>query len=195
MKDSIQEALMIADEIRTSIKTVYGMLWEVLALYEKTECYNKVPKGAVEDDIWDFMGNKLLEIRKEINCLFLGEEKLSAKLRQIVDETECFVRSYEQPGVVTRWKKINPRILFFDCSFDLMEECPHLYSEISWGLSDFKLACYPNETLAAARKHYFDEARKKIEGGNLRYSDERVFQDELQRTLTLVFENDFKEYL
>lgn len=193
--DSKQEALMMANEIRTSIKTVYGMLWEVLALYEKTECYNEVPKGAEEDDIWDFMGNKLLEVRKAINCLFLGEEKLSAKLLQIVDETERFVRSYEQPGVVTRWKRINPRILFFDCAFELMEECPDLYCEMSWGLSELKLACYPDETLAEARKRYFAEARKKIEDGNFRYSDERVFQDELQRTLTLVFENDFKEYL
>ena len=83
---------MIVDEIRTSIKTVYGMLWEVLALYEKTECYNKVPKGAAEDDIWNFMGNKLLEVSKEINCLFLGEEELSAKLRQISDGIEFFVR-------------------------------------------------------------------------------------------------------
>ena len=30
---------------------------------------------------------------------------------------------------------------------------------------------------------------------NFKYSDERVFQDELQRTLTQVFEQDFKEYL
>lgn len=31
---------MMQNEIRTSIKTVYGMLWDVLALYEKTDCYN-----------------------------------------------------------------------------------------------------------------------------------------------------------
>lgn len=30
---------------------------------------------------------------------------------------------------------------------------------------------------------------------NLRYSEERVFQDEVQRTLLLVFEADFQEYL
>ena len=31
---------MVEKEVRTSIKTVYGMLWDVLALYEKTDCYN-----------------------------------------------------------------------------------------------------------------------------------------------------------
>ena len=186
---------MMTNEIRTSIKTVYGMLWDVLALYEKTESYNKVPEGAEEKDIWDYMGKKLLEIRKEISQLFLGNENLSTQLMQIVDETEAFVRSYERPGVVTRWKRINPRILFFDCAFDLKEESPELYKEISWGLRDLKLACYPDETLESAKKRYFAEAKKKIEEGNFRYSEERVFQDELHRTLTLVFENDFKEYL
>ena len=48
---------MMANEIRTSMKTVYGMLWEVLALYEKRDCYNKVPEGEKEDDIWDYMGD------------------------------------------------------------------------------------------------------------------------------------------
>lgn len=51
---------MMQNEIRTSIKTVYGMLWDVLALYEKTDCYNKVPEREIGTDIWVFMGDKLL---------------------------------------------------------------------------------------------------------------------------------------
>lgn len=51
---------MMVNEIKTSIKTVYGMLWDVLALYEKIDCYN------------------------------------------------------ELPGVVKRWRRINPQILFFE---------------------------------------------------------------------------------
>ena len=92
---------MVEKEVRISIKTVYGMLWDVLALYEKTECYNKVPEGEKEVDIWDYLTDKLLEIRKTIDMLFLGDKELQAKLIQIVDETEQFVRSYERPGVVT----------------------------------------------------------------------------------------------
>lgn len=186
---------MKQSEIQVAIKNVYGMLWELLALYEKTECYNVLPKGAKEDDIWEYMENRLMAVRKETNCLFLGEESLKKKMLQIVDETEKFVRSYELPGVVKRWKQINPQILFFDCSFDLMEECPELYQQISLGLCECRLNCYPDETLVAARKRYFANAKKKNKEDNLRYSEERVFQDELQRTLTLVFENDFREYL
>lgn len=42
---------MMEKEVKTSIKTVYGMLWDILALYEKTECYNKVLEGEKEVDI------------------------------------------------------------------------------------------------------------------------------------------------
>lgn len=185
----------MVNEIRTSIKTVYGMLWEVLALYEKTDCYNKVPEGEKEADIWDYMSDKLLEVRKCVDKLFLGEMELREKLQNIVDETEHFIRAYELSGVVMRWKRINPQILFFDCAFELKENSPDVYKEISWGLTDLKLACYPDETLTEARKRYFATAKKKIEEGNLRYTEERVFQNELLRTLTLVFENDFREYL
>lgn len=183
------------NEIRTSIKAVYGMLWDVLALYEKTDCYNKTPEGEKDADIWVYMGDRLLEVRKNIDILFLGDKELRKKLTQIVDETEQFVRTYEIPGVVTRWRKINPQIIFFDCAFDIMEKSPKLYKEISWGLTDFKLSCYPDETLIEARKRYFANAKRKIEKGNLQYTKERVFLNELLRTLTLVFENDFKDYL
>lgn len=194
-KDSKQEAPMLVSEIRTSIQKVYGMLWEIIRLYEKTECYNKVPEGDKEMDIWQFMEEKLAEVRKEVSTLFLGNEKLYAKLNRVVDETEYFVRSYESPGVVKRWKQMNPRLIFFDCAFDLMEESPETFQEISWGLADVRLSCYLDETLVKARNSYFANIKKKNEDGNLRYSEERIFQDELLRTLTLVFTHDFKEYL
>lgn len=190
-----QEDFIMANEIKTSIQTVYGMLWDILALYEKTDCYNRVPEGEKQVDVWEYMNDKLLEVRKYTDKLFLGKGELSQKLHNIVDETEHFVKAYEVPGVVKRWRKINPQILFFDCAFELMEECPDMYREISWGLTNLKLACYPDEALIKARKRYFAEAKRKIEESNLRYTEKRVFQNELMRTLTLVFENDFKEYL
>lgn len=182
------------NEIRVMIRTIYGKLWDLLSLYEETECFNCVPKGADEDDIWDYIGNRLLEIRKEVNQSFLGEKPLREKLLRIVDETEVFVRSYEQPGVVERWKKINPQIIFFDCAFDIREQCPEEYRKAMAGMSGYELALYPYEALAEKRKNYFAELEEKIEKGNLKYSEERIFMDELLRTLTMVFEEDFKEY-
>lgn len=34
------------DETRVMIRAIYGRLWELLSLYEDTECFNHVPKGA-----------------------------------------------------------------------------------------------------------------------------------------------------
>ena len=188
---------MIISETRTSIKKIYGMLWDVLALYERTEMYNKLPEDEekTELDIWDFMGDKLLAVRKEAMIAFLGKEELCSKMEQVIDETEHFIRSYELPGVVKRWKRINPKILYFDCAFDLMEECPESYKEISRGLTDMKFACYPDKELIENRKKYFAEINQKNEESNLKYSETRIFQNELLNTLTLVFQNDFKEYL
>lgn len=186
---------METKEIRTSIKSVYGMLWEVLALYEKTECYNTVPAGAKEQDIQEYLRNRLLEVKKEIKGLFSDEEKIGAQLTEIVDETEQFANTCEIPGVVERWKQINPNIVFFDCAFDIRETCPELFEEMRRGLTYLNLSCYPDDTLAAARNEYFEKVKQKLEEEHLEYSEERVFQDELLRTLTLVFEHDFKEYL
>lgn len=196
-EDSNEEALMIISETRTSIKKIYGMLWDVLALYEKTEMYNRLPEDEkkTEIDIWNFMGDKLLAVRKETETAFLGNEKLRSKMEQVIDETEHFVRSYEVPGVVKRWKRMNPKIIYFDCVFDLMEECPENYKEISRGLTDMKFACYPDAELIENRRKYFAEINQKNEESNLKYSETRIFQNELLNTLTLVFQNDFKEYL
>lgn len=183
------------EEIRTSIKTVYGMFWDVLALYEKTSAYNKLPDEEMdkEIDIWDYMGEKLLDIRKKIDVLFLGETEVKEKLIQIVDETEEFVRKYEIPGVVTRWKKINPNIQYFDCAFNLKKMYPKKYSEIAMGLTNLRFACCPDEKQMEEREKYLLEIQRKNEDGNLRYSEERIFQNELLRTLTLVFEEDFEK--
>ena len=45
------------------------------------------------------------------------------------------------------------------------------------------------------QERYFSEIQRKNEDGNLRYSEERIFQNELLRTLTLVFEEDFEGWL
>lgn len=182
-------------EIRRSIQTIYKMLWDLLAMYESTDAYNNTPLGTSEGDIWGLLGNKLIEIKKELTSLFLGNRELTETLERIVDETEVFIRSYEIPGVVKRWKKINPNMLFFDCAFDLLENEPELYKDLCRGLSDCKLSCYPDEELLKAKKDYFERMKTRIERDNLRYSEQRVFQNELLKTLTLVFENDLKEYL
>lgn len=186
---------MAANEVRASIQNIYAMLWDIIALYEETECYSKVPKGSDEDDIWTYMGHRLMAVRRDISRLCLGDATLRRKLDNIVDEVEHFVRSHEQPGVVKRWKRINPRIMFFDCVFDLQSAEPEVYLEIAMGLTELQLACYPSEGIRRLRDRYFADINSRIERDNLKYSRDRVFQDEMHRTLEAVFENDFASEL
>lgn len=181
-------------EIQSAIKTVYGKLWDLLSMYDVTDGFNKVPDEA-DNDIWDYLGERLLDIRKEVNMQFLGQQSIMKKLTRIVDETEYFIRQYEVPGVVIRWKQINPQLLYFDCAFKIMEEEPDTYKRLCRGLSNCRLACYPDEALIANRKAYFKSIEEKNNNDNLRYSERRIFENELLNTLTILFETDFEEYL
>ncbi|HIX28165.1 MAG TPA: hypothetical protein H9858_00510, partial [Candidatus Blautia stercoravium] len=93
-------------------------------------------------------------------------------------------------------KQINPKLLFFDCAFDLMEQLDKdVYLCMQRGLTNTRLSLYPDEKLIMDRKRYFQEIYKKNQENNLQYSEERIFQNEMHNTLKLVFENDLKEYL
>lgn len=85
--------------------------------------------------------------------------------------------------------------MLWDCAFDIKKKEPLAYQKMSWGISNLELFCYPDEELEKAREEYFENLEEQMEEHNLRYSEERVFQDEVQRTLLLVFEADFQEYL
>ena len=111
-----------------------------------------------------------------------------SNLYRILDETEYFIRQCEVPGVVTRWKQINPRLLYFDCAFALMEECPDMYRRIQRGLTGFQLSCYPDPELIRERNDYFANAKEVSARCHRDFSEEQLFQDELLRTLSLLFE-------
>ena len=180
---------------KEAITTVYGMLWDLLALCEKTEHYNKHPDAESNADIEDYVSDQVDVIKAAIAKLTLGNTELREKLYSILDESEYFLRRYEIPGVVGRWRQINPLINFFDCAFDLAENSPELYNMMRIKENHVQLAIYPNDELIALKNQYFEHVNQQIEDRNLRYSEVKIFQNELLRTLTLVFEHDFKEVL
>lgn len=186
---------MRREEINLTIKTVFSELYKIISLYEKTECYNVVPENK-SANIRKFMEEKFIATHGLVDCSLLGEKVVAAKLHTIIDETEYFVKQYERPGTVSRWKSINPKLLYFDSAFELMDELDEeTYLKMQSGETEIKLSLYPDEKLINERKKYFEEINRKNEEYNLRYSEERIFQNEMLNTLKLVFENDFEEYL
>lgn len=182
-------------ENRTGLTKVYEMLWDILSLYDETECFNKMPKGTTDTDIWDYMTERFRNVRRTVSALHLGKVNIRNRLMIIVDETESFVRHYEIPGVSTRWRQINPKIMYFSCAFDMKENNKDIYQEMQRGLSYMKLDCYPDEEFCKERKEYFEKIDKYNRENNFKWTENKIFEMELLNTLTLVFEHDFKDEL
>ena len=178
---------------RGEIQYIYGRLRGLLAEYAETDCYHKALEGASDPDGLAYALRRLGEIREDAaplaHCPAAAE-----RMKRILDETEVFLRRYEQPGVVMRWRERNPLIEFFDCAFDLLEEEPELFEQIRTDRdSVLQLKCCPASEDLPRRRDYFAVARQRFAREGRPYSGDAAFQDELCRTLNLVFRADFGE--
>lgn len=178
---------------RLAVHIIYGELAWLLAQYEATSCFNEVPAGAPETNVQEYLENRLQNIRRSAAVLFSRDLDTGEKAERVIGETEFFLKQYEMPGVVRRWKELNPNLTFFDCAFDLITECPEEFDKMRMGLSPTRLACYPDKKDLRRRKAYFAAVRRRFARANREYSEEAVFQDELCRTLERVFRTDFRE--
>ena len=55
------------------IKEVFEMLWNILSLYEESDCYNYLPGTTNNEGAWEYFDGLILNTRKKANKLFLGE--------------------------------------------------------------------------------------------------------------------------
>lgn len=173
------------------MKAVFGMLYDILARYEESDCFSCIPGTDDLDGAWSYFEGEIGKVKKELESQFLGRHADAdcQKLERIINETEVFIKSYSRPGVVKRWRRINPQINFFDCAFEIIEECGmeaarRIYRE---GLLDY----IPSYYTVKVRNDYFATQKLANDKDNLKYSEDRIFQNELLRTLAMVFENDF----
>ena len=173
------------------IKEVFELLWDILGLYEESDCFNYLPGTKDSDGAWEYFDGLITKVRKKAASLFLGarDSEEYRKLSTIIDETEKFVKRFERPGNVMRWREINPRLNYYHCSYDLLDDVgPRTYVDVAnKGMLDF----IPTKEDLTNRKLYFAAWEEKNERDNLRYSEDRLFQNELLETLTMVFEHDF----
>lgn len=183
----------------SQIKEVYKVLYDVLYEIDKSCNYNFVP-GIDKDsaDAFSYYEKRMDAIRCVVNTRFLDKREIREKLIRIIDETEYFVKSYSIPGVVKRWKEINKRITYFDVVYDICTENYKLYEAVcnrKIGIEKvlFLFDFLPTEKDFEERNKYFSQITKKVDDGNLQYSYEKVFRNELLQTLEKVFEHDFPE--
>ena len=174
-----------------AIELIYQQLRGLLGEYAETGGFNRAPAGAPEEDGLAYTTRRLAEIRQSAQVLLEPFPELADRMARILEETEAFLRQYEQPGVVWRWRELDPALVYFDCAFELLGECPEEFERMQMGLSPFRLSCYPDGRWVERRREYFAQARARFAREGREYDEDLVFQEELCRALELVFQADF----
>lgn len=197
---SILQAMEQAEEMWGSsdgLNYIYKMMNKLLYELEASSYYSYKP--GTEEDGFSYYDMRLQNIRTEIDARFWNKKELKDKLYRLAEEEEFLIKSYSQAEAPKRWIKANPKLRFFDCVFDFMEENPELYENIKDGklsITDdlvISFNFYPTKEECEERKNYFLEAENKNIKNNSQYSIDRLYQNELVKAFSKVFENDFLE--
>ena len=183
---------------RERVQAIYGMLNDILWQTESSEHYNYVP--GTKEDGWEHFEGELSKVEAAIQREFLGETDLRQRLDRIVKEVRYFVKNFEVAGVSDRWLEIDPALKYFDGVFDVLENEPEAYLQIErWaeGAAPGQIVPHfsfqPTARDVLERKAYFEAVRAENKALNNRFSEERIFQNEVVRALELVMVHDFPE--
>lgn len=174
---------------------IYGMMNNILYDLEPSSYYWYIP--GTEEDAYQYYDMRLQSIRHEIDVRFRGKNEERSKLYTLVEELEQQVKSCSHPGACERWVRANKRLRYFDCVYAFVEANPELYESIQNGEihmengNTISFNFYPTEQECKERKEYFDEMFAKSQKLNIKFSEERLYQNELIEAFRTVFEADF----
>lgn len=192
---------MVLDIVKKEkLRKIYGLLNRIVWQLEESEHYNYIP--GTKEDGWDFFEMELSAVERAAQREFLGEPSILKRLEQIIQEVRLFVKSYSVPGVAERWRGINPKLNYFDAVYDFIKEDPELYLSIERGEVRAReelggmlihFSCCPTAKDLLEQKKYFETIEKENQEQNNRFSESRVFQNEVARTLEMVMQHDFPE--
>lgn len=194
---SIMNIMEQAGEIWGSndLNYIYKLMNKILYDLESSSYYSYKP--GTKEDGFIYYDKQMQEIRREIDSRFWNKKSFRNKLYQLAEEEEILVKSYSQPGTPERWMKANPKLRFFDCVFDFIEDNPELYEAIrneKVSIGNGRVVSfnfYPTQKECQEREEYFSKAITKSCKQNSQYSLDRLYQNELVETFRRVFENDF----
>ena len=145
----------------------------------------------------EFFEKKIWAIRKEIDNRFWNNREYCEKLHQLADDVEHLVCVCEIPGVAERWYKVNPKLRYFDCVFQFIEETPDLYQQIKQGKFNdeegFQIGfCFdPDEAEIERQKQYFAEQKEKARRNHMKFSKTRLYQREVAAAFREMFQREF----
>ena len=177
------------------LNSVYAMMNELIYWIAESQYYNYKP--GTEENGEEFFEKKIWAIRKEIDNRFWNNREYCEKLHQLADDVEHLVCVCEIPGVAERWYKVNPKLRYFDCVFQFIEETPDLYQQIKQGKFNdeegFQIGfCFdPDEAEIERQKQYFAEQKEKARRNHMKFSKTRLYQREVAAAFREMFQREF----
>lgn len=175
------------------IANIYRQLYLLLLEYVKSEAYNYIPDTNMED-AWDYYGERVDEIKKEIQVKLILKPDVQKRLMRLTEEVLYFIRSFSMPGISERWQEIHKPLSYYSVEYEIFKNQPELYRRLTDGeISRVKLSKKITMVDLAQRDAYFAKLKKKNENKNLKKSEEDWFTDELLNALSEVFKHDFPE--
>lgn len=179
----IVEAIKIRPNL-DGVHEIYNQLNHVLYLLEISCYFNYIPN--TEEFGETYFENLMVDIRKDVDQMFGDNRIVRRKLYELIDEVDFIINSCEVPGVPESWISANPKIKYFDCVFEMIEENLELYFEIrerNMNGSRIGFRFYPTIKEVMERRAFFEEKKQRYPNR----SDERLYQDELVEALNIRF--------
>lgn len=192
-KNKEMSLIMKIDNSNIDVKKIYSKMNEIASQIMISDHYNFIP--GTKEDGKEYFEEKIYNIGKEIDNKFLGQITISEKLYKILGELETFVKSYSIPGVVERWRILNPYINNFDVVYDLIKDEPDLYNSIKNHEYSIHFSFYPTLEDIQKKEIYFKKIDEEDRKNNHQYGYSRIFQNEVINTLKTVMLNDFPELI
>ena len=186
-----RDILAYSDFAEKCVKAVYSALVKVISEYSASNCYNRTPD---DSDALLYYRRKVDEIESMIQQLH-GHDELANKMLSVTHAIKRMICTCDFPGVPTSWYEINPNLRFYTVGYELMISNLSLYQKLKKREIKLELEYYPEETEAELCYNYFQARYKDSEKNNFHYNFYDFFQQELIKTIQLIFENDIDQYL
>lgn len=178
----------ISEKIMDNIGSIYKSLNAILYEYEDTNGFDAISQNESYD-------KRLQHIRKDVDHLFWHCREIREKLYNIIDDILYITGSAEIPGVPERWNKVNPCLKYFDGVFDMIDDDFDSYQKIKDGKMCFSFKFIPTLEDYIERKNYLELRKKKYENCNIDVTEDRLYQDELVATFSVLFAMEFSQYV
>lgn len=196
-KASIMSVVKQAEELwgTSDINYIYGLMNTLLYELEVSSFYSYKP--GTEEKGFDYYDMRLQTIRQEIDSRFWQRKNIRDNLYRLVEEEEDIIKSCSHPYAPKRWIEANPKLKFYDCVFDFIEESPELYELIKRGKIKtgqgltISFNFYPTGEECQERREYFADLHNKAAKRNYQYTYDRYYQNELVDAFRIVFESEF----